>query len=100
MPRTGHKEGCKCSVCRGIDTKPRKEEIVETVVETVVETIVGPTLGSVPIGQNFRYNGRVYKKINDAVVQNFLNGDDTTESMPNNTVIDPIIPSHEVEPDA
>ena len=74
-----------------------KPEIVIVEPETVPQ---GITLASVPIGQNFRYNEKVYKKINNGVVLNFLNADDATESMNNNTIIEPIIPSHFTEPDA
>ncbi len=56
--------------------------------------------GDAPIGQNFRYAGQVWKKINHGVVLNFLNGDDSTEPMDGGTVIEPILPGHEVEPDA
>lgn len=52
-----------------------------------------------PIGQNFRYAGQVWKKINHGVVQNFQKGDDATEPMDGGTIIEPIIPGHLVEPD-
>lgn len=52
------------------------------------------------IGQNFRFGGSVWKKINHGVVLNFLKGDDSTEHMAGDTIIEPILPGHEVEPDA
>ncbi len=91
MPREGHKEGCKCAVCKVLDKK---------LAAVVATEPTGPTLGSVPIGQNFRLNGQVYKKINHGLVLNYLNGDDATEPMDSSTVIDPILPGHAVEPDA
>ena len=92
------------------ETEPIMETEPEPIMETeppIVETEPepeqipsGPTLNDVPIGQNFRFNNGVYKKVNTCRVQNFLKGDDATEAMAGNTVIEPILPGHAVEPDA
>lgn len=89
MPREGHKEGCQCAVCRVVDKKARAEALPAGAI----------LLQNALIGQNFRLNGKVYKKINHGVVMDFLKGDDATEPMDNSTVIYPILPGHEVEPD-
>lgn len=93
MPRIGHKEGCHCAICRAIDRKGNPVAIPAIPEGSIL-------FKDALIGQNFRYGGQVWKKINHGVVLNFQNSDDSTEPMDNNTVIEPILPGHEVEPDA
>ncbi|KKL11013.1 hypothetical protein LCGC14_2550070 [marine sediment metagenome] len=53
-----------------------------------------------PIGTNFRLAGAIYKKINHGTVINSLNADDSSEPMDGDTVIEPILAGHDIEPDA
>jgi len=54
MPRTGHKIGCQCAVCRKMSAAP-----------AVIKAAL-PTFGSLTLGKLFEYRGQVYKKVSIA----------------------------------
>ena len=107
-PDMGDRPACWCGVVHKEGSKIGKtHEAGPPIEEPIPEQPVSKPLpaGSIlfqdaPIGQNFRQGGSVWKKINHGVVQNFQKGDDATEPMDGGTIIEPILPGHEVEPDA
>ncbi len=95
-------EPCWCGVHHKEGSKVGEEHKSGPKEETPAAPVIPEgscLLGDALIGQNFRYAGQVWKKINHGLVLNFQNGDDSTEPMANDTVIEPILPGHEVEPD-
>lgn len=97
-PRKGHKEGCQCAICLMQRTKVAREAPV-AVAEPIA--VPGITLGSVPIGQIFRYKNKVYKKLNTGllitVADMTLMGPtgEGIEQLSPDAIIEPVAPGHE-----
>lgn len=96
MGRTGHKEGCQCRVCLAIDAKALREQAAPVAVAEVE----GITLGSLQIGQIFRYGRKMYKKLNASPSMVLDMQDNEGVKMDSNTVVEPIGVGHDVEADA
>jgi len=112
-----HKKDCQCIVCQRIKAKAAREVVPLQVISPVSPLRVisplqvppltaaidfRPRLGNLPIGTNFRFGTRVFKKLNDpGIVLDMTKPDDSSESLSGDTRVE-IIGSglqakHEVE---
>jgi len=106
-----HKKDCQCIVCQRIKAKAAREAVPLQVISLVSPLQVPPLtaaidfrprLGNLPIGTNFRFGTRVFKKLNDpGIVLDMTKPDDSSESLSGDTRVE-IIGSglqakHEVE---
>lgn len=98
MAKRGHKEDCECAICKAIRTRAERER-TETDNVLVAAPLEGIIIGSLMIGQIFRYENRMYRKLNDLGPSSMIEDLQTTEAeqMPNNRVVVPIARGHEVE---
>lgn len=73
MPRAGHKEGCKCNVCKAVDAANAQRAVATAPVKEK-----GDLLSSLPAGAKFRYRGKIWRLLNlvgNAAIVNDLSSD-------------------------
>jgi len=108
--RKEHKEDCQCAICTKVRGKAARVAVETAAIKAIEvsqltspEPLVivdsRPTLNDLPLGSNFMYMGRNYKKIGGNAVQDRTKSDSETESLPGTTRVDVILVSHAVETD-